>query len=79
MRTQKNDSAGEKKSRVKVSKLQVNKETVEDLTDKEAAQIKGGGYATATDPTNIQRLTFPSGFAGLCQPNPIVVTTKYNA
>ena len=44
MRTQMKDGAGDQKSRVKVGKLQVNKETVEDLTDKEAEQIKGGGF-----------------------------------
>ena len=43
MTTQKKDGAGEKKSRVNIGKLRVNKETVKDLTDKEAEQIKGGG------------------------------------
>jgi hypothetical protein len=45
MTTKKNDSVSEKKGRVKVSKLQVNKETIKDLTHKEAEQIKGGGIA----------------------------------
>jgi hypothetical protein len=42
MTTNKKDSTSEKKSRVKVGKLQVNKETIKDLTDKEAEQVKGG-------------------------------------
>ena len=33
---------GEKKSRVKVGKLKLNKETVKDLGDSEQNQIKGG-------------------------------------
>jgi len=43
MTTKKKDSVSERKSRVKIGKLQVNKETIKDLTDKEAEQIKGGG------------------------------------
>ena len=42
MSTNKKDNASEKKGRVKISKLRVNKETVKDLTDKEAERIKGG-------------------------------------
>jgi len=42
MTTKKKDSVSEKKSRVKIGKLQVNKETIKDLTGKEAEQIKGG-------------------------------------
>ena len=49
MTTKKKDSAPAKKGRVKVSKLQVNKETVQELTDKEAERIKGGNpQATLT-------------------------------
>jgi hypothetical protein len=44
MTTNKKDSAPAKKSRVKISKLQVNKETIKDLTDVEAEQIKGGSF-----------------------------------
>ena len=44
----KKDTKKAKQSRVKIGKLQVNKETVEDLTDKEANQIKGG-LKTPTD------------------------------
>lgn len=32
----------EKKGRVKVDKLQVNKETVKDLSDKDVKDVKGG-------------------------------------
>lgn len=40
----------ENKSRVKVGKLKLNKETVKDLTDKEARRIKGGvGTATCNN------------------------------
>lgn len=42
MTIKKKDRASADKSRVKVGKLQVNKEIVEDLTDKQAEQIKGG-------------------------------------
>jgi hypothetical protein len=42
MTTNKKDSATAKKNRVKIGKLQVNKETVKELTHKEAEQIKGG-------------------------------------
>lgn len=45
MTIKKKDSASDKKSRVKVGKLRVNKEIVEDLTDKEAEQIKGGAIS----------------------------------
>ena len=38
----KTTSKATKKSRVKVGKLKVNKETVKDLTDKESKQVKGG-------------------------------------
>ena len=38
-----------KKSRVKVGKLQINKETVEDLTDKEAKEVKGGATGGCAD------------------------------
>jgi hypothetical protein len=48
MTAKKNDSASEKKSRVKVGKLRVNKEMVEDLTDKSAEKIKGGAMADTT-------------------------------
>ena len=48
MTIKKNDNKSEKKSRVKIGKLRVNKETVEDLTDKEATQIKGGAMADTT-------------------------------
>jgi hypothetical protein len=49
MTTNKKDSVSEKKGRVKVGKLQVNKETIKDLTDKEAERIKGGNpQATLT-------------------------------
>ena len=48
----KNRTAGEeqpKKSRVKVGKLQVNKESLTNLTGKEKRQIKGGeGIVQAT-------------------------------
>ena len=43
MTTDKKGTATAIKSRVNIGKLRVNKETVEDLTDKEAEQIKGGG------------------------------------
>lgn len=33
------------KSRVKVGKLKVNKETVKDLSDDDAKKVKGGGLA----------------------------------
>jgi hypothetical protein len=42
MTTQKKDSKGEKKSRIKIDKLTNSNEAVKDLTDKEAEQIKGG-------------------------------------
>ena len=35
--------ASEKKNRVKIGKLTINKETVEELIAKDAKQIKGGG------------------------------------
>lgn len=38
--------AGQKKSKVKVGKLKLNKETVKDLTGKEKKQIKGGANPT---------------------------------
>lgn len=45
--------SGTKKSKVKVGKLNVNKETVQDLTDSDAKKVKGGinpldgaGYVT---------------------------------
>lgn len=41
--------SGTKKSKVKVGKLQVNKETVTDLTDSDAKKIKGG-----LDPAGVQ-------------------------
>ena len=41
MTTKRNDSVSEKKSRVKIGKLQVNEEPVKDLTGKEAERIKG--------------------------------------
>jgi hypothetical protein len=50
MTTNKKDIGSEKKGRVKIGKLQVNKETVKDLTDKEAEQIKGGN---PTQPTQV--------------------------
>lgn len=34
--------SGQKKGKVKVGKLKLNKETVKDLTDSERKQIKGG-------------------------------------
>lgn len=34
--------SGTKKSKVKVGKLKVNKETVQDLTDSDAKKVKGG-------------------------------------
>jgi len=49
MTTNKKDSASEKKGRVNIGKLRVNKETVENLTDKEAEQIKGGAMAYSND------------------------------
>ena len=42
MTTNKKDNATAKKGKVKIGKLQVNKETVKVLTDKDAEQIKGG-------------------------------------
>ncbi len=42
MVTKSKKSAGEKKGRVKVGKLQLNKETIKELTDKEVKRIKGG-------------------------------------
>jgi hypothetical protein len=50
MTTKKKDGASEKKGRVKIGKLRVNKETVEDLTNKEAEQIKGGAMAGLSKP-----------------------------
>ena len=44
MTNNKKDSKDAKKSQVKIGKLQVNKETVKDLTDKEAEQVKGGAF-----------------------------------
>ena len=41
-KTHKTGEKEEKKGRVKVGKLKVNKETVKDLTGKEAKQVKGG-------------------------------------
>jgi natural product precursor len=38
----KSKTDGTKKGRIKVGKLKLNKETVKDLTSKEAKQIKGG-------------------------------------
>lgn len=38
----KTTSKATKKSRVKVGKLKVNKETVKNLSDKESKQVKGG-------------------------------------
>jgi hypothetical protein len=38
----KKGAASEKKGRVKVGKLQLNKETVKDLSEKEAKGVKGG-------------------------------------
>jgi len=38
----KKEGASNKKSRVKVGKLQLDKETVKDLTGKETKNIKGG-------------------------------------
>ena len=53
MTTKKKDRASDEKSRVKVGKLQVNKETVEDLTAKEAEQIKGGAISSnCQEPTD---------------------------
>lgn len=43
--------SGTKKSKVKVGKLKVDKETVQDLTDSDAKQVKGGvliGYEGVT-------------------------------
>jgi hypothetical protein len=65
MTTNKKDNATTKKSRVKISKLQVNKETVKDLTDKEAEQIKGGAGTTSGG----------CGGAGI-QPNPVGAPTN---
>ena len=45
MVTNSKKSTGEKKVRVKVGKLQLNKETVKNLTDKEVKRIKGGQAA----------------------------------
>jgi hypothetical protein len=42
MTTKKENSKNTKKSQVKIGKLTINKETVKDLADKEAEQIKGG-------------------------------------
>jgi len=54
MTTKKNYSVSEKKSRVNIGKLQGNEETVKDLTDKEAEQIKGGAIqiVKSIDETN---------------------------
>lgn len=41
----------ENKNRVKVGKLKVSKETVKDLNDKEAKQIKGGATGDVCRPT----------------------------
>lgn len=38
----KTEETGEKKGRVKIDKLELNKETVKDLTNEEAKKIKGG-------------------------------------
>ena len=43
----------EKKGRVKVGKLKLNKETVKDLSNKEARGIKGGRGAPATEPPDV--------------------------
>jgi len=42
MTTKKKESTSEKKSRVKVGKLQLNKETVADLGDSKLKDVKGG-------------------------------------
>jgi hypothetical protein len=44
MVTKKVKTQEEKKGRVKVDKLQVNKETVKDLSDKDVKDVKGGGF-----------------------------------
>lgn len=52
----------ENKSQVKVGKLKVNKETVKDLDDKEAKQIKGGGYtAGCYDGVQVNKPILTSG------------------
>ena len=52
MTTRNNDNASEKKSKVKIDKLRINKEMVEDLTDKTAEQIKGGALPK-TNPSQL--------------------------
>ncbi|GEM_PF-3290903 len=44
MVTKNTKTEGEKKGRVKVDKLKVNKETVKDLSDKDVKDVKGGGF-----------------------------------
>ena len=48
MVTKSNTSGGQKKSRVKVGKLKLNKETVKDLTGGKQKQVKGGLLARIT-------------------------------
>lgn len=52
----------EKKSRVKIGKLKINKETVQDLTDADAQKVRGGfGIlgGTATDCSDAcQRISY---------------------
>lgn len=51
----------ENKSRVKVGKLKLNKETVKDLSNKEAKQIKGGGPGTNACGGGITKLCGDTG------------------
>ena len=48
----KSKTTGTKKGSVKVAKLNLNKETVKDLTSKEGNKIKGGIARTSTVNTN---------------------------
>ena len=58
-----------KKSKVKIDKLKVNRETVQDLTDKEIRKIKGGAgqslVAACTD--NL----CPTEYAGCTERQPV--------
>jgi len=43
--TTKKEQTSEKQSRVKVGKLKLNKETVQELNDRNLKEVKGGGGA----------------------------------
>ena len=48
MTTKKKESMSEKKSRVKVGKLKLNKESVKELTDSEGKAVQGGAELLGT-------------------------------